>query len=70
MFSNMHLIFEAPFTILVAIIMLFAESRTYGIIGIYWFLIAFFMQRELEDRMASCNSTKLGLIEQRSKINY
>lgn len=45
MFNNMYLIFQAPFTILVAIIMLFAESRTYGIIGIYWFLIAFLLQR-------------------------
>ena len=42
----------------------------YGFIGVYWFLIAFLLHRELDERMTECNSTKLGLIEKRSKINY
>lgn len=45
MFKNMYLILEAPFTIIVAIILLFRESQTYGFIGIYWFVIAFLVQR-------------------------
>ncbi len=64
------MIFEAPFTIIVAIILLFNESSHYGVIGIYWFLIAFLLQRELDGRMTHCNTTKLKLIEQRSNINY
>ena len=70
MFSNMHLLFQAPFTIIVAIIMLFYESKTYGFIGVYWFLIAFLLHRELDEKMTHCNATKLGLIEKRSKLNY
>jgi len=41
----MHLFFDAPFTIIVALIMLFVESKRYGFIGVYWFLIAFLLQR-------------------------
>lgn len=70
LFKNMGMIFEAPFTIIVAIILLFNESSHYGVIGIYWFLIAFLIQRELDGRMTHCNTTKLKLIEQRSNINY
>jgi hypothetical protein len=39
-------------------------------IAIYWFLIAFFLQRELDGRMAHCNQTKLKLIDKRSQVNY
>lgn len=70
LFRNMNIIFEAPFTIVVALILLFNESSHYGFIGVYWFLIAFLMQRELDGRMMHCNQTKLGLIEKRSNINY
>lgn len=70
LFRNMNIIFEAPFTIVVAIILLFNESSHYGFIGIYWFLIAFLLQRELDGRMMHCNQTKLGLIERRSNLNY
>lgn len=45
LFKNLHLFFEAPFTIVVAIVLLFNESSHYGAIGIYWFLIAFLLQR-------------------------
>ena len=58
----MYLIFEVPFTIIVAIIMLFVESKRYGFIAVYWFVIAFLLQRELDGRMTHCNKTKLGLI--------
>ena len=70
LFNNMNIIFEAPFTIIVAIFLLFNESSHYGFIGIYWFLIAFLLQRELDERMKHCNTTKLKLIEQRSNLNY
>jgi ABC-type multidrug transport system fused ATPase/permease subunit len=70
LFRNMNIIFEAPFTIVVAIILLFNESSHYGFIGVYWFLIAFLLQRELDGRMMHCNHTKLGLIEKRSNLNY
>jgi hypothetical protein len=66
----MYIIFEAPFTVLVALGMIFFESATSGVIAIYWFLIAFFLQRELDGKMMHCNLTKLGLIDQRSKVNY
>lgn len=66
----MNIVFEAPFTIIVAIILLFNESSHYGFIAIYWFLIAFLLQRELDGRMTHCNTTKLKLIEQRSNLNY
>lgn len=66
----MDMIFEAPFTIIVSIILLFNESSHYGFIGIYWFMIAFLLQRELDGRMTLCNRTKLKLIEQRSNLNY
>jgi hypothetical protein len=39
-------------------------------IAIYWFIIAFFLQRELDGRMAHCNQTKLKLIDKRSQVNY
>lgn len=70
LFRNMNMIFEAPFTIIVSIFVLFNESSHYGIIGIYWFLVAFLLQRELDGRMTHCNTTKLKLIEQRSNLNY
>jgi hypothetical protein len=70
MFKNMYLVIEAPFTIVVAIILLFRESHIYGMIGIYWFVIAFLVQRELDSKMKHCNQTKLSLINERSKINY
>lgn len=70
LFRNMNIIFEAPFTIFVAIILLFNESSHYGFIGVYWFAIAFLLQRELDGRMMHCNHTKLGLIEKRSNLNY
>jgi ABC-type multidrug transport system fused ATPase/permease subunit len=66
----MYLFFEVPFTIIVAIIMLFVESKRYGFIAVYWFVIAFLLQRELDGRMTHCNKTKLRLIEKRSSINY
>jgi ABC-type multidrug transport system fused ATPase/permease subunit len=50
--------------------MLFAENSAYGFIGVYWFLIVFLLHRELDGKMAHCNTTKLGLIERRSKENY
>ena len=68
--SNLYLIIQAPFIIIVAILMLFYESSTYGFIAIYWFLIAFLLHRELDEKMTHCNSTKLDLIKDRSKINY
>lgn len=70
MFNNMIFAFEAPLTIIVALIMLFVENRTYGFIGVYWFLIAFLLHRELDQKMTHCNATKLGLIDKRSKVNY
>lgn len=70
LFRNMYLIFEVPFTIIVAIIMLFVESKRYGFIAVYWFVIAFLLQRELDGRMTHCNKTKLGLIEKRANTNY
>ena len=70
MFKNMYMIVEAPFTIVVAIVLLFRESHVYGFIGIYWFIIAFLVQRELDSKMIHCNQTKLKLIDQRSKTNY
>jgi len=66
----MYLVFEVPFTIIVAIIMLFVESKRYGFIAVYWFVIAFLLQRELDGRMTHCNKTKLRLIEKRSTVNY
>ena len=59
LFSNMGMFFEAPFIIVVAIVMLFTENSHYGFIGVYWFLIAFLLQRELDGRMMHCNTTKL-----------
>ena len=63
LFRNMYMLFDAPFTIVVSIFLLFNESSHYGFIGIYWFLIAFLLQRELDGRMRHCNTTKLKLIE-------
>lgn len=65
-----HLFFEAPFTLVIATLMLFHESHIYGVIGIYWFIIAFLIQLELDGKMTHCNATKLKLIEQRSQVNY
>ena len=50
--------------------MLFFENKSYGFIGIYWFIIIFLLQRELDGKMTHCNKTKLGLIKERSKTNY
>ncbi len=65
-----YLFFETPFTIVAAILMLFYESHVYGLIGIYWFIIAFLIQLELDGKMTHCNETKLKLIEKRSQRNY
>ena len=70
MFTKFYFVFEAPLTIIVALIMLFVEDKAYGFIGGYWFLIAFLLHRELDEHMTHCNATKLGLIEKRSKMNY
>ena len=69
-FKNLYLCFEAPTTVIGAMILLFLESPSYGMIAIYWFIIAFFLQRELDGRMAHCNATKLKLIDKRSQVNY
>lgn len=66
----MHLCFEAPITVIGALVLIFLESPSYGIIAIYWFVIAFLLQRELDGRMAHCNQTKLRLIDKRSQVNY
>jgi len=50
--------------------LLFLESPSYGMIAIYWFVIAFLLQRELDGHMAQCNQTKLKLIDKRSQVNY
>jgi ABC-type multidrug transport system fused ATPase/permease subunit len=70
LFKNLYLFFEAPITVVGALILLFIESPSYGMIAIYWFLIAFFLQRELDGRMSHCNQTKLKLIDKRSQVNY
>lgn len=70
LFSQFYNAFEIPFTLVVALLMLFMQDLKYGFIGLYWFLIAFFLQRLLDSRMKDCNITKLRLIEQRSKLNY
>ena len=44
----MHLFFEIPFTIIAALTMLFFENKRYGLIAVYWFIIAFLVQRELD----------------------
>jgi ABC-type multidrug transport system fused ATPase/permease subunit len=70
LFKNLYLLFEAPITVIGALFLLFLESPSYGMIAIYWFIIAFFLQRELDGRMSHCNQTKLKLIDKRSQINY
>jgi ABC-type multidrug transport system fused ATPase/permease subunit len=70
LFKNLHLIFEAPVTVVGALFLIFLESPSYGMIAIYWFIIAFFLQRELDGRMSHCNQTKLKLIDKRSQSNY
>ncbi len=70
MFQNMYMAIQAPFTILLTIYLLYLENYKYGLIGIYWFVIAFLIQRELDQKMKHCNDTKLKLIEARSKVNY
>lgn len=70
MFQNLYIAVQAPFTILITIYLLYLENYKYGWIGIYWFVIVFLVQRELDSKMRHCNRTKLKLIEARSKINY
>jgi ABC-type multidrug transport system fused ATPase/permease subunit len=70
LFSNFYNAFEIPFTIIVALVLLFIQDIKYGFIGLYWFLIIFFVQRALDDKMTHCNLTKLSLIDKRSKVNY
>lgn len=70
LFKNLYLVFEAPITVIGALFLLFLESPSYGMIAIYWFIIAFFLQRELDGRMSHCNQTKLKLIDKRSQVNY
>jgi hypothetical protein len=70
MFQNMYMAIQAPFTIICTIYLLYLQNYKYGLIGIYWFIIAFLIQRELDSKMTHCNDTKLKLIEARSKINY
>ncbi len=45
MFQNMYIAVQAPFTILFTVYLLYLENYKYGLIGIYWFVIAFLVQR-------------------------
>lgn len=45
MLNNATMLFEAPLTIVIALILLFAENKLYGFIGFYWFLIVFLLHR-------------------------
>ena len=55
LFRNLYMVFEAPITVVGALALLFLESPSYGLSAIYWFIIAFFLQRELDGHMAHCN---------------
>jgi hypothetical protein len=70
LFSVLYLGCEIPYTIGVAIIWLFGLNISLGVIALYWFLVVFLVQRTLDDRMKLGNLAKLGLIDQRSKLNY
>ena len=70
MTSSLHLTVEIPFTITVAIILLFTLNFSLGFITIFWFIIIFLLQGVLARKMGHCNLTKHELIHQRSKFNY
>ncbi len=53
---------DVPITISLSIVMLFRENTTYGLIGLYWITLVFFLQRYLCDLMGESVKTKVRLI--------
>lgn len=51
LFQHLWMLLEIPVTLVVAVVLLFRESFSFGIVGLYWIVIVFFLQRELSDRL-------------------
>jgi hypothetical protein len=64
------MLLEIPFTLVAAVVMLFVEKISYGLVGLYWLVLVFFLQRWLSEKMAASSRVKLRLIEQRAACNY
>lgn len=64
------MLLEIPFTLVAAVVLLFMEKISYGLVGLYWLVLVFFLQRWLSEKMAASSRVKLRLIEQRAACNY
>lgn len=70
LFKELWIITDVPFTIIASIVLLFSESISFGIVGLYWIFLIFFLQRWLTELMAQSLNRKLRLTEKRSRVNY
>lgn len=70
MFKYVWMFLDIPLTLGIAIILLFLESTTFGLVGLYWIVIMFFLQSWLSDQLARCNRNKKMLMEERSRFNF
>lgn len=70
LFQHLWMLLEIPVTLVVAVVLLFRESLSFGIVGLYWIIIVFFLQREISDRLIETTLEKHGLMEDRAKFNY
>lgn len=51
LFQHLWMLLEIPVTLIVAVVLLFRESFSFGIVGLYWIIVAFFLQREISDKL-------------------
>jgi hypothetical protein len=63
MFQQLWMVLDIPLTLTVAVLLLFMESITFGLVGLYWIVIMFFLQRWLSDQLGNCQKNKHYLID-------
>lgn len=70
MFKHIWMLLDIPLTLIVAIVLLFMESATFGFVGLYWIIVMYFLQRWLSDQLGRSIRIKNALVEERAKFNY
>jgi hypothetical protein len=70
MFKHIWMLLDIPLTLIVAIVLLFMESATFGFVGLYWIIVMYFLQRWLSEKLGRCIRVKNGFVEERAKFNY
>jgi hypothetical protein len=61
LFKELWVIADIPLTIIAAVYLLFMESWSFGIVGLYWICLIVFLQRWLSDLMSASITRKVRL---------